>query len=200
VLNPVKRVLRSTDGGDRWESRPQTTLSCGLGQLAVAPSNAAVVYLGGCKDSRVSAVLRSGDGGATFTDVSAGLPGTYVPALAVDPRDPDTLWAATENRLLFEPGDGVWKSTNGGASWTRVGSRFAGLTIAALLAVDVPGRVYAVVPDGHVFRSEDGGATWEDWTGGVPPSQVFSLQAAPGDPRRIYAVTTQGIWLLNEAN
>jgi photosystem II stability/assembly factor-like uncharacterized protein len=192
---PVQRFLRSTDGGAHWENGgPEAiTLSCGLGDLAVAPSNAAVVYLGGCKDAHVSAALRSGDGGASFTDISGGLPGANVPALAVDPRSPDTVWAGTA-------GDGVWKSTNGGASWTRAGDELAGLTIVALLAPDVPGRVYAATLDNRIFRSEDGGASWENWTGGLLSSKIVSLQAAPGDPRRVYAVTQQGVWTLTETD
>jgi photosystem II stability/assembly factor-like uncharacterized protein len=191
---PLQVLLRSTDGGAHWENGgPEAiTVSCGFGDLAVAPSNATVVYLGGCKDAHASAVLRSGDGGVTFTDVSAGLPGANVPALAVDPRSPDTVWAGTA--------DGAWKSTNGGTSWTRAGAELAGLTIVALLAPDVPGRVYAATLDDRIFRSEDGGASWDDWTGGLLSSKIVSLQAAPGDPRRVYAVTQQGIWRIDETD
>ena len=194
-------LLRSTDGGAHWESHPVPQLTCGLGDLAVAPSNAAVVYAGGCKgDLHASAVLRSADGGATWTDVSAGLTGPNVQALAVDPRDPNTLWAGTGYPFFEEPGDGVWKSTDGGSHWTRAGSELAGLTITALLAPEVTGRVYAAALGGRVFRSDDGGATWEDWSGGIPPSTIFSLETAPDDPRRVYAVTAHGIWTLTEAD
>lgn len=192
-------IHRSTDGGAHWAARPAPALTCGVGTLAVAPSRAAVIYLAGCKDPG-AAVLRSGDGGDHFTDVSAGLSGGFVRALAVDPRDPNTVWAGTGYALYEVPGDGVWKTANGGVSWTRAGSELAGLTITALLAPDVPGRVYAAALDGRIFRSEDGGATWDDWSNGLPPSQVSALETAPDDPRRIYAVTTQGIWLLNEAD
>ena len=50
------------------------------------------------------------------------------------------------------------------------------------------------------FRSDDGGATWEDWSAGLDTTSVSALEVDPADPRRIYAVTTQGIWLLNEAD
>jgi photosystem II stability/assembly factor-like uncharacterized protein len=200
VTGSAHSLWRSTDGGAHWVNQPVTALTCGLGDLAVAPSNAAVIYLGGCKDEHVSALLRSTDGGNTFTDVSAGLTGPHVQALAVDPRDPNTLWAGTGYPFLDEPGDGVWKSTDGGSHWIRAGDELAGLTITALLAPDVPGRVYAAIADGRIFRSDDGGATWDDWTDGLPPGRIFALQAAPDDPRRIYAVTVHGIWLLTESD
>jgi len=188
----VQGLLRSTDGGEHWESRTQTTLSCGLGDLAVSPSDSQVVYLG-CKAPGTSAVLRSRDGGATFTDVSAGPPGPSVQALAVDPRDPDTVWAGTA-------GSGIWKSEDGGASWTRAGDELASLTVTALLAPDLPGRVWAATRDGRVFRSDDGGASWEDRSAGLLATGVSGLVADPDDPRRIYAVTANGIWLLVEAD
>jgi photosystem II stability/assembly factor-like uncharacterized protein len=185
-------VLRSTDGGAHWDSTQETTLTCGLGEMAAAPSNPAVLYLGGCKGEREAGVLRSGDGGATFADVSAGLPATEVLSLTVAPGAPDTVWAGT--------GDGVWKSTNGGASWTRAGGELTGLVVTGLLAPAVPGRLYAALRDGRIFRSNDGGASWVDWTGGMPRSTVYSLQSPPGDPRRIWAATQQGIWTLQEAD
>jgi len=186
-------VLRSTDGGAHWESSQEFTLTCGLGEMAAAPSNPAVLYLGGCKNEHEAGVLRSGDGGVTFADVSAGLPASEVLALAVAPGAPDTVWTGTA-------GDGVWKSTDGGASWTRAGGELTGLAVTSLLAPAVPGRVYAALRDGRILRSGDGGATWDDWTGGLPRSSVADLIALPGAPRRVYAATRQGIWLLTEAD
>jgi photosystem II stability/assembly factor-like uncharacterized protein len=189
----VLGVLRSTDGGAHWESSQEFSLTCGLGEMAAAPSHPAVLYLGGCRNEREAGVVRSRDGGATFTDVSAGLPASEVQALAVAPGAPDTVWAGTA-------ADGVWKSTDGGASWAPAGVELEGLAVTALLAPGVSGRVYAAVRDGRIFRSGDGGATWDDWTGGLPRSGVADLIALPGAPRRIYAATRQGVWLLTEAD
>jgi photosystem II stability/assembly factor-like uncharacterized protein len=186
-------VLRSTDGGAHWESSQEFTLTCGLGEMAAAPSNPAVLYLGGCKNEHEAGVLRSGDGGVTFADVSAGLPASHVQALTVAPGAPDLVWAGTA-------GDGVWKSTNGGASWAPAGDELEGLEVTALLAPGVSGRVYAALRDGRIFRSVDGGASWQDWTGALPRSRVFDLIARPGAPRRIYAATHQGVWTLTEAD
>jgi len=67
-------------------------------------------------------------------------------------------------------------------------------------APGVSGRVYAALRDGRIFRSVDGGASWQDWTGALPRSSVYDLIARPGAPRRIYAVTLQGVWTLDETD
>ena len=108
-------------------------------------------------------MARSDDGGATWTDVTAGLslPGEFVAALAVDPRDARTVYAGFGPGAAFPDGDGVWKSTDGGATWARAGAELAGRTITSLLASTLSGRVYAVVDGARVVRSDDGGASWQ---------------------------------------
>jgi len=199
-------LYRSTDGGATWETRNGATalLDCGVGDLAVAPSNPAILYLAGsapgifrCKPPVSARVLRSDDGGATWTDVSAGLPREIASAVAVDPRDPRVVYAGTGHIDAF-PGDGVWKSTDGVGTWNRAGGEPADRTITTLLASEVPGRVYAATGDGRVFRSGDGGASWTDWSLGLHASGIDALVADPADPRRIYAVTANGAWTLTE--
>jgi photosystem II stability/assembly factor-like uncharacterized protein len=201
-------LYRSADGGATWETRDGATalLDCGVGDLAVAPSDPAVLYLAGsapgpfrCKPPVSARVLRSDDGGATWTDVSAGLPREIASAVAVDPRDPRVVYAGTGHVYAF-PGDGVWKSTDGGGTWSRAGGELADRTITALLVSAVPGRVYAATDDGRVFRSGDGGASWTDWSRGLHASGIGALVADPAGASRIYAVTANGVWRLNESD
>jgi photosystem II stability/assembly factor-like uncharacterized protein len=194
---------RSMDNGQAWEVRSrQTLLDCGIGDLAVAPSASEVVYLAGCKFSSParSAVLRSSDGGATWTAAATGLPGQLAAKLAVDPHDPDIVYVAVGlDNSPGGPGDGVWKSTDGGASWTRAGNALAGKTVTAVVSSPVSGVVWAAVEGGRIFRSGDGGATWQDRTGGLQAFQVYRLEIDPADPRRVYAATSGGIWTLEDA-
>jgi len=199
----AERLYRSADNGATWT--PVSTsvlLDCGVGDLEVAPSNPSILYLGGsqsgpffCKVPSPAGVLRSEDGGTTWTNVSAGLPDDTVATLAVDPGDPHTVYASFLNHYSSESA-GVWKSTDGGASWTHVWNGFDALA----LLTPLPGRVYAATYDGRVFRSDDGGASWEDWSAGLRVTGVAGLVADPDDPRRIYAVTANGVWVLNEAD
>ena len=204
---PVPGVdLRATaDGGATWQDRARGLLAgCGLGDLAIAPSSAQVLYVtGGAFDASTSCarpvakVYRSRDGGATFTDTSAGLPVGPVTQAAVDPDDPDTVYVALGG-FIRTPGDGVWKTEDGGATWTRAGTELAGKTVVALLATDLPGHVYAALDDNRVFRSEDGGASWEDVTGALFATAIYQLVADPADPGRVYAATGNGNWVLEE--
>ncbi len=203
ALSNGLKFYRSISSGADWELRaaenylpfPQ------LRDLAVAPSSVAVVYLvaaGSSLDGEPSAaVLRSEDAGATWADASAGLPARTAAKLAVDPRDPAVVYVGTGT--AFQPGDGVFKSTDGGRTWSRAGGELSGRTITALLASAKPGRVYAAA-GGRVFRSDDGGATWQGWSFGLRAGSINALEGDPSDASRIYAVTTSGVWVLNESD
>ena len=86
-----------------------------------------------------------------------GPPGGNVQALAVDPSTPATLYAVAA-------GAGIFKSTNGGASWTAVNT---GLTSKDVLAVAIdpstPSTVYAGTESDGLFKSVNGGKTWSSW-------------------------------------
>lgn len=197
--------LRATaDGGATWQTRANLPLTCHTGDLAVAPSSAQVLYVtGGAFGASTSCarpvakVYRSRDGGATFTDTSAGLPTGPVTQATVDPGDPDTVYVAMGG-FIRTPGDGVWKTVDGGATWTRAGTELAGKTVVALLATDLPGHVYAALDDDRVFRTEDGGGSWEDVTDGLFATVIYQLVADPADPGRVYAATANGNWVLEE--
>lgn len=198
-------VLRSTDRGETWEVRSQD-LPLDFGtrtDLVVSPSDASVVYVTGHQGNAVK-VLRSTDGGATFTDTSAdassGLPPGIVNAAAVDPGDPDRVYIAVVGPFP-SPGNGVWKTEDGGATWRRVNAGLPtqppGMVPGELLATSVPGRVYAGV-GGRIFRTEDGGESWQDVTGNLQAQEIFDLSASLIEPERVYAATTNGVWLLEE--
>jgi photosystem II stability/assembly factor-like uncharacterized protein len=160
----------------------------------VAPSAAAVLYLSRPNPSSYCerTLFRNGDGGATWVPADAGLPADLrIEVLAVDPRDPDLVYIGTA-------GD-VWRSADGGRSWSSTGPELAGQSVQFLLASAVPGRLYTVL-GGRVLCSGDGGATWQDWSRGLRTLAVFSLTADPTDPRRIYAATLNGIWVLTETD
>jgi photosystem II stability/assembly factor-like uncharacterized protein len=202
-------VYRSTDGGASWQPEGDPGLVCGSGDLAVAPASPEVLYAGGsgkspapylCHDPFSIRVARSDDGGATWTDVSAGLPGEFVSALAVDPRDARIVYAGIGVGVAFPEGDGVWKSTDGGRTWSRAGAELADRTVSALLASTLSGRLYVVIDGNRVFRSDDGGASWQGWSRGLKTSAVFALTADPGNPGRIYAATANGVWALTETD
>jgi hypothetical protein len=124
----------------------------------------------------------------TWQPASAGLPGgDAVTALAIDPADPRTLYAAA----AF--GGGIFKTGDGGVSWTLISASFG---FGGSLAVDpvTPGTLYVggLLAFQGVLRSVDGGASWTPLTAGLTRQAVRALLVEPQRPTRVYAGTEGG--------
>jgi photosystem II stability/assembly factor-like uncharacterized protein len=182
--------LRTTDSGAIW-----TTLHTGLNDIqaiAVAPTQpTATLYAfatlappeGGGAPHLGTVLLISTDGGATFTQSRADLPGGFS-AAAVDPINADTLYVSAGDPA---DGDFLYKSTDGGQTFTQVAlaARFTALVVDHDDPVVVYGATDATPSD--VLVSRDAGATWSQLAPGLPGAPVGQL--AFGAPRYLYAGT-----------
>jgi photosystem II stability/assembly factor-like uncharacterized protein len=112
--------------------------------------------------------------------------------LAIDPREPTTLYAAAGEQ--DESGEGIFKSTDAGSSWRAVGLK--GHNIWAL-AIDPRQRqtVYAGTESG-LFRSNDGGGSWSRFSRGLPPDGIETLAVDPAGGILYAALTNGGIYEL----
>ena len=127
-------------------------------------------------------VYKSLDGGMTFSPMPSALDGINVRRLVVDPVNADAVYAATT--------DGVYKSSNGAASWTRIGS--LGSNNIEALAIDPlqPGYIIAGEIFGGIWMSTNGGA---NWTGPLntgfnsPNPYISSLVVDPVSPNTVFA-------------
>jgi photosystem II stability/assembly factor-like uncharacterized protein len=109
----------------------------------------------------------------------AGLEGEIVTAVAVDPASSSTVWAGAQF-------SGIWKSLDGGATWTRSSAGYTG-DITAFLIVDPvrPGTLYAASNVG-VFKSANSGASWSPVNSGLPGLAVSALAMDPVNTSTLY--------------
>jgi len=166
-------LYRSADGGRTWSEASLT----GQDAMNLARAGEDVVWAAGH-----DVLARSTDAGETWEDVVPdGLPHLDVHGFVVDPRDPKTLWAALA-------GQGLYRSTNGGESFSLV-SREVGPGVMAL-AVTKDGRVLAGDMQRGLFASRNDGKSWKV----TPPAALMGLAVSPSDPKRVLA-TGPGILL-----
>jgi photosystem II stability/assembly factor-like uncharacterized protein len=214
-------IWKTDDYGRTWTPIFDAQPTQSIGAIAVAPSNPNVIYAAsgeGLQRPDLSVgdgIYKSTDAGRTWTHL--GLRDSeQIPALAVDPRDPDRVFAAVLGHP-YGPNQerGIFRSTDGGATWQKVlylDENTGGND------VDVDPRdprvVYATLWEarqgpwedhnayggekGGIYKSTDGGTTWTRLVNGLPEKIVqANLSIAPSDPDRIYvilATTNEGAY------
>ena len=202
-------VYKSEDGGKSWKN-VGLKASEHIGKILVHPKDSNVVYVaaqgplwapGGDRG-----LYKTTDGGKTWNAVLTIDENTGVTDVVMDPRDPDTLVAASYQRrrhvfTLIDggPGSGVHKTTDGGKTWKKMTS---GLPkeemgrIGLAIAPTEPDTVYALVETaaankaGGTFRSTNRGESWEKRGDYVPGGPMYyqEIFVDPKDPERLYSM------------
>jgi photosystem II stability/assembly factor-like uncharacterized protein len=169
-------VYRSTDAGKTW-TRVGLEATKQISAVRVHPSNPDLVYVAAqgdrWKGTPDRGIYRSSDGGKTWAQVLKGVNATSgASELSMDPTNPRILYAAfwDHQRLPWQvrsggPGSGIWKSADGGDTWTRLSEGLPKLMgkIGVAVSPANPERVFAIVeadPRGGFYRSDDAGKTW----------------------------------------
>jgi photosystem II stability/assembly factor-like uncharacterized protein len=147
-------------------------------------------------------VWRTANAGRTWQPTFDGQPIASIGAIAVAPSDRDVIYVGSgeaDMRSDLSYGDGVYKSTDGGASWRNIGlrdSRHIGRILvdprdANVVLVAAFGHAYGQNAERGVYRSTDGGATWRHVLSRDPPTGAIDLCFDPGNPRIVYAALWQ---------
>lgn len=199
-------VWKSADDGASWMPLTDTQPSLAIGSIAIDPSNPNTIYAGTGEgkfalDSYFGAgVLKSTDGGASWNQLGAStFVGVSLQDLIIDPTNTQTIYVAAATGLAGVSADvspnisprGVYKSTNGGSTWTQLINGLPS-TSAQDLAMDPTNSqvIYAAFRGVGIFRTTNGGAGWTQLTGGGFPSTGFqriALDIAPASNLTIYA-------------
>jgi photosystem II stability/assembly factor-like uncharacterized protein len=206
-------VWKSTNSGRTWAPIFDSQPIASIGAIGVAPSAPDVVYVGtGEADMRSqisygNGMYKSTDAGKTWKRI--GLDATrQIGKVIVDPKNPDIVFVAALGHVYgANPDRGVYRSRDGGATWQKV--LFKNDNVGAIdLAFDPQNSqvVYATLwntrrppwsiyppsygPGGGIFKSTDGGDTWQPLTKGVPTEGLgrIGLAVALTNHNRVYAI------------
>ncbi len=213
-------VLRSFNGGQTWLPVFDDQSSLAIGALAIDPSDPNVIYAGtgevnpggGSVAYGGAGVFRSRDQGNSWT--SLGLENTgAIGRIRIDPTNPDRIFVAAMGQLWeTNPERGVFRTTDGGATWEQV------LTVDdmtgcvdLIMRPDAPNVLLATMwerirqpefydyggPGCAVYRSDNGGDTWSLVGGGLPPPSVsggrIGLSLCASQPDVMHAVYCDNI-------
>lgn len=150
--------------------------------------------------SYAEALYRSTDRGVTWRPATNDLPPGMITALAVDRVNSDVLVGLVASGDTFTRRSGLWRSSDGGASWRQVPLSRDDLIVRAILrdsngqALFLGAITAGKYPDSYVYRLEDG-----RWQGGQvlryeqrPGSTLVDLLAVPSEPKRLYMLTAGG--------
>ena len=239
VIGDPKTYYMGTTGGGVWKTDNMgitwRNISDGvfttatIGAIAVAPSDRNVVYVGTGEHAPRGVMTHSGDGVYRSTDAGrtwkkVGLDATrHIARIIVHPTNPDVVLVAAQGALYAPNAErGVFKSTDGGATWKRV--LFVDeRTGAAELSMDAtnPRILYAAMwehgrtpwqvisggPGSSLWKSTDMGETWTKLGGGLPDKMgKMAIAVSPSEPERVYALiesesdgTDRGLWMSTNA-
>jgi hypothetical protein len=195
----TRGIFKSSDGGRSWQSLADYWVEA----VAIHPAASATLYAAQCGSS---GIVKSTDGGLTWAAAGSGLANRCVTSLAIDPLNPSTIYAGTN--------EGVFRSTDGGASWRSIRSGMDFLLNVLALAIDPvsPSTIYAGALLEGVFKSTNRGDRWNAASSGLPtipnpfvpsvlhPPTIEALAVDPVSPSTLYAGASLPAGLFRSTN
>ena len=205
-------VFKTTDGGIHWRPVSDSLDVSSIGSLAIASSDPNIVWAGTGETfirSNISignGIYKSTDAGETWHRM--GLENTgRIGRIVIDPRNPDIVFAAALGHCYGSQEErGVFKTTDGGKTWTRVlfvdedtgcsdiamDPTNPRILIAGMWQIEIKTWVRKSGGEGSgLYLSRDGGDTWKKLTGNglpKPPVGKIGVAFAPSNPNRVYAL------------
>ncbi len=205
-------VWKTVNNGTTWEPIFDDYPSYSIGCITIDPNNRHVLWLGTGENNGQRSVgygdgvYKSSDGGASWENV--GLKNSeHIGKIVVDPRNSDVVYVAAQGPLWAPGGDrGLYKTSDGGKSWERVLhiSENTGISDVMLDPRD-PDVIYAAGwqrrrhvgilvaggPESRIYKSADGGKSWQKLMKGLPGENVdvgrIGLAISPQNPDVVYA-------------
>lgn len=205
-------VWKTEDAGQHWKNISDGFFNTGsVGAIAVSVSDPNIVYVGmgehaprGVMTSFGDGVYKSTDAGKTWKHM--GLKETqHIARIIIHPKNPDIVYVAAQGQLHGNNTErGIFKSTDGGATWTKV-LYVDDRTGCSELSMDLsdPNILYAAMwehqrlpwkvisggPGSGLYKSMDGGKTWKEMTEGLPEEKgKMAIAVCQSNPQKVYAL------------
>jgi photosystem II stability/assembly factor-like uncharacterized protein len=203
-------VWKTMNAGVSWQPIFDDQASYSIGCISIDPSNPHTIWVGtgenvgGRHVGYGDGIYRSDDGGQSWTHM--GLQRSeHISKILIHPTNSNIIWVAAQGPLWSKGGErGVYKSTDGGKTWTKTlgDEEWTGAT-DLLIDPRNPDRLYAATwqrhrtiaaylgggPGSGIYRSEDGGNTWTELTQGLPSGKMgkIGIALSPQQPDVVYA-------------
>jgi len=204
-------VWKTSNGGTTYTPLFDNQSSYSIGCIAMAPSNSNIIWVGTGENNNQRSVAygdgvyKSEDGGKSFKNI--GLKNSeHIGKIVIDPSNSDVVYVAAYGPLWSKGGErGVYKTTNGGSTWDKVLdiSENTGVSDIVMDPRD-PNVLFAAAhqrrrhvwtyidggPESAVYKSKDGGATWDKLSNGLPGGDLgrIGLAISPANPDYVYAI------------
>lgn len=189
-------VFETKNGGEQWTKKMEGMKEVLMVvTLAMDPTRPSILYAGTSggvyKSTNQAAHWEKVNNGLVPADMLKTSRALNVTSIAVDPYEPDTVYAATLS--------GLYKTSDAAQTWTRIGASLADqMIVTMLLDRSRPGVIYITGRDG-VHRSEDGGESWERINTGLVTTNVRAIAQSATDPKVFYAGTNgSGLYRSND--
>ncbi|MCK6691315.1 MAG: glycosyl hydrolase [Thermoanaerobaculia bacterium] len=205
-------LWKTDDLGQNWRNISDGFFTTGsVGAISVAESDPNIVYVGmgehavrGVMTHHGDGMYKSADGGKTWKKTGLAHTG-HIARIAVHPTDPNTVFVAAQGALYGRSAErGIFKSTDGGANWKKV-LYVDDKTGCAELSMDInnPRILYAAMwehgrlpwqvisggPGSGLYKSVDGGETWQRLSDGLPKEMgKMSVAVCRSNPEKVYAL------------
>lgn len=205
-------VWKTEDAGQYWTNVSDGYFGTGsVGAVAVSCSHPNVVYAGMGEHAPRAVMTSHGDGVYKSTDAGKtwkhlGLEATqHISRIRIHPDNPDIVYVAAQGQLYGRNEErGIFKSTDGGESWEKIlyvddrtgcselsmGPVDPNILYAAMWEHQrLPWKIISGGPGSGLYKSMDGGATWEELTEGLPEEKgKMAIDVCPSNPQKVYAL------------
>ncbi len=182
----------------RWRSIGPANMSARVTDVEAVPNNPKVFYIVYAS----SGIWKTENNGTTFTPIFDTQDVISMGDLAIAPSNPNVLYAGTgeeDARNSISPGGGVYKSVDGGKTWMKTGlegTRHIGRIIVHPTNPDIAwvaalGNVWAANPERGLYRTEDGGRSWQLTKFVSPDAGFIDLAIHPTNPDVLWATSYQ---------